>query len=57
MPIIPKLSRWKQENQEFKANLGYMRCRLKQTGTGDLAQFKELLTSIHKAPRLITDTP
>lgn len=23
MPVIPQLERWRQENQEFKANLGY----------------------------------
>lgn len=56
MSTIPKLSRWKQENQEFKASLGYVRCRLKQTGTEDLAWFKEHLTSTHKALHLITGT-
>lgn len=29
VPVIPALGRWRQENQEFKVILGYVRLSLK----------------------------
>jgi hypothetical protein len=48
MPIIPALGRWRQEDQEFEASVGYtVRPCLRKPKAGDVLRGRALAWHVH----------